>query len=251
MQVLIKSAKIIDPNSPHNGKIQDVLIENGIITDIKAKIPSAGIKRVVEANDLHLSPGWFDMQANFCDPGFEHKEDLQSGMQAAAQGGFTGVCVMPATNPPLHSKSQIEYVVNACKNNLVDVYPAGCLTQNSEGKEMTEMHDMKQAGAIAFTDYKNSIKDSGLIVRLLQYAENTDSLIISHCEDKSLTAGGQINEGETATHLGLKGIPALAEELMIQRSKLMVVIQHTLTIIINMVTSYILLLLLEDIISPF
>jgi dihydroorotase len=218
MIYLIKNAKLVDPNSPQNGKRVDILVENGIITQIAANIRTDKAVKVIEHENLHASPGWFDMQANFCDPGFEHKEDLQSGMQAAAQGGFTGVCIMPGTNPPLQSKAQIDYVVNACKNNLVDVFPAGCLTQNSEGKEMTEQFDMKQAGAIAFTDYKNAIKDAGLIVRLLQYAENTGSLIITHCEDKSLSAGGQMNESETSTHLGLKGIPALAEELMVQRN---------------------------------
>jgi len=218
MNYLIKNAKVVDANSPHNTKRVDILVEQDTITQIGANIKTDKNVKVIEQENLHASPGWFDMQANFCDPGFEHKEDLQSGMQAAAQGGFTGVCIMPATNPPLHSKSQIEYVVNACKNNLVDVFPAGCLTQSSDGKEMTEMFDMKQAGAVAFTDYKNSIKDSGLLVRLLQYAENTNSLIITHCEDKGLTGGGQMNEGETATHLGLKGIPALAEELMVQRN---------------------------------
>ncbi|HEX7415083.1 MAG TPA: dihydroorotase, partial [Bacteroidia bacterium] len=218
MNYLIKNARVVDPNSPHNGKQVDILVEQDCITQIAASIKADKNVKLIEGENLHASPGWFDMQANFCDPGFEHREDLQSGMRAAAQGGFTGVCIMPATNPPLHSKAQIEYVVNACAANLVDVFPAGCLTQSSEGKEMSEMHDMKQAGAVAFTDYKNSIKDAGLFVRLLQYAENTDSLIIAHCEDKSLTAGGQMNEGETSTHLGLKGIPALAEELLIQRN---------------------------------
>ncbi|HKC69265.1 MAG TPA: dihydroorotase [Bacteroidia bacterium] len=218
MNYLIKNAKVVDANSPHNNKRVDILVEQDTITQIGANIKTDKNVKVIEQENLHASPGWFDMQANFCDPGFEHREDLQSGMQAAAQGGFTGVCIMPNTNPPMHGKSQIEYVVNACKNNLVDVYPAGCLTHNSDGKEMTEMFDMKQAGAIAFTDYKNSIKDSGLLVRLLQYAENTNSLIITHCEDKGLTAGGQMNEGEAATQLGLKGIPALAEELMVQRN---------------------------------
>jgi dihydroorotase len=216
--ILIKNAKVIDPNSPHNGKTFDILIENGNIVQINKDIKADKSVKIIEHNNLHLSPGWFDMQANFCDPGYEYKEDLQSGMRAAAQGGFTGVCVMPATNPPLHTKSQIEYVINSCKNNLVDVFPAGCLTQNSDGKEMTEMHDMKQAGAVAFTDFKSSIEDSGLLVRLLQYAQNTNTLIITHCEEESLTAGGQMNEGVTSTHLGLKGMPALAEELVVQRN---------------------------------
>jgi dihydroorotase len=215
---LIKNAKVVDPNSPHKNKTVDILIENGNITQIGKDLKADKSAKVIEHENMHVSPGWFDMQANFCDPGYEFREDLQSGMRAAAQGGFTGVCVMPATNPPLQTKSQIEYVVNTCKNNAVDVYPAGCLTQNSEGKEMTEMYDMKKAGAIAFTDFKHSIEDSGLLVRLLQYAQNTNTLIITHCEEESLTAGGQMNEGETSTHLGLKGMPALAEELVVQRN---------------------------------
>jgi len=215
---LIKNAKVVDPNSPHKGKTVDILIEQGNIAQIGKDIKADKNIKIIEHENLYVSPGWFDMQANFCDPGFEYKEDLQSGMRAAAQGGFTGVCVMPATNPPLNTKSQIEYVINSCKNNVVDVFPAGCLTQNSEGKEMTEMYDMKQAGAIAFTDFKSPVKNSGLLVRLLQYAQNTNTLIITHCEEESLTAGGQMNEGETSTLLGLKGIPALAEELMVQRN---------------------------------
>lgn len=216
--ILIKNAKVVDPNSPHKNKTVDILIESGTITQIGKDLKADKSAKIVEHENLHVSPGWFDMQANFCDPGYEFKEDLQSGMRAAAQGGFTGVCVMPATNPPLHTKSQIEYVVNSCKNNVVDVYPAGCLTQHSAGKEMTEMFDMKQAGAIAFTDFKHSIDDSGLLVRLLQYAQNTNTLIITHCEEESLTAGGQMNEGVTSTHLGLKGMPAIAEELVVQRN---------------------------------
>ncbi len=218
MSYLIKNVKVVDPNSPHNKKTVDILIEGGVITGIGANLKADKNARVLEQENLHASPGWFDMQANFCDPGHEYKEDLQSGMRAAAQGGFTGVCVMPATNPPLHTKSQIEYVVNSCRNNVVDVYPAGCLTQSSEGKEMTEMYDMKQAGAIAFSDYKNSIRDSGLLVRLLQYSQDTGTVVITHCEEQSLTAGGQMNEGEVSTHMGLKGMPALAEELMVQRN---------------------------------
>jgi len=218
MSYLIKNVKVVDPNSPHNKKTVDILVEGGLIAEIGTNLKADKNARVVEQDNLYVSPGWFDMQAHFCDPGHEYKEDLQSGMRAAAQGGFTGVCVMPATNPPLHTKSQVEYVVNSCRNNVVDVYPAGSLTQNCEGKEMTEMYDMKQAGAVAFSDFKNSIKDAGLLVRLLQYAQNTNTLVITHCEEKSLTAGGQMNEGETSTHMGLKGMPALAEELMVQRN---------------------------------
>ena len=218
MSYLIKNVKVVDPQSPHNRKTVDIFIEHGVIAAIGTNIRGTGNARVIEQDNLCVSPGWFDMQAHFCDPGFEYKEDLQSGMRAAAQGGFTGVCVMPATNPPVHSKSQVEYIINSCRNNVVDVHPAGALTQQCEGREMTEMYDMKQAGAVAFTDFKNSIKDSGLLVRLLQYADNTGTLVIAHCEEQSLTAGGQMNEGEVSTHMGLKGMPGLAEELMVQRN---------------------------------
>src|SRR5580698_8203481 len=146
MDMLIKSAKIIDPNSPHNGKEMDVLIENGTITEIKTKIPAGGIKKVIEANDLHLSPGWFDMQANFCDPGFEYKEDLLSGIKAAASGGFTGVAVVPSTHPPLYSKTQIEYIINKTSGQIVDVYPIGTISHRLEGKDIAEMYDMKLSG---------------------------------------------------------------------------------------------------------
>lgn len=218
MSYLLKNVKIVDPNSPHNRKTVDIFVEHGVIAEIGAHVKGDKNARVIDQDNLCVSPGWFDMQAHFCDPGFEYKEDLQSGMRAAAQGGFTGVCVMPATNPPVHTKSQVEYIINSSRNNVVDVYPAGSLTQHCEGKEMTEMYDMKQAGAVAFSDFKNSIKDSGLLVRLLQYAQNTGTLVIAHCEEKSLTAGGQMNEGEVSTHMGLKGMPALAEELMVQRN---------------------------------
>ncbi len=217
MNVLIKQAKVICKQSSFHNKTVDILIENGNITQIKKSISHADVK-IIEHDNLLVSIGWLDMQANLCDPGFEFKEDMESGLKAAAAGGFTGVCIMSGTNPPLHSKSQIEYVINRGKNNLVDVFPVGTLSQNQEGKDLSEMYDMKLAGAVAFSDYKCPVADAGLILRALQYAANINSLIIAHCDDKSISAGGQMNEGETSTSLGLKGIPGLAEELMLQRN---------------------------------
>src|SRR3990170_4932629 len=128
MNLLIKAAKVTDNNSPFNGKTVDIRIENGIIKDIKPKLSAEKNEKVVEAKNLHASPGWFDMQANFRDPGFEYKEDLISGSKAAAAGGFTGVAVMPSTNPPVHSKAEVEYIKNKTKNNLVDVFPVGAIS---------------------------------------------------------------------------------------------------------------------------
>lgn len=218
MNLLIKQATVVDSTSAHNGRVVDILIEKGVITQIKKSItPEKGIK-TIDAEGLHVSTGWVDMQVNFCDPGYEHKETLANGLKAAAKGGYTAVCVMSGTNPPLHNKAQIDYVVNRTKENLVDVYPVGTLSHDQEGKDLSEMYDMKLSGAIAFSDYKKSIKDAGLILRALQYSTNINSFIITHCDDKTISHGGQMNEGVIATKLGLKGMPALAEEIMLQRN---------------------------------
>ncbi len=218
MNLLIKQATVIDSTSPHNGRVVDILIEKGVITQIKKSIvPEKGIK-TIEAEGLHVSAGWLDMQVNFCDPGYEHKETLSNGLKSAAKGGFTSVCLMSGTNPPLHNKAQIEYVANRAKDNLVDVLPIGTLSHNQEGKDLSEMYDMKISGAVAFSDYKKSTKDAGLILRALQYSQNINSFIITHCDDKTISHDGLVNEGVTSTKLGLKGIPALAEEIMLQRN---------------------------------
>lgn len=217
MDIVIKSAKIVDPNSPHNGKVMDVLIENGAITDIKAKIPAVGIKKVVEGKDLHLSPGWFDMQVNMCDPGFEYKEDLSSGIKAAIAGGFTGVAVVPSTNPPLHSKTQIEYILNKTAGQIVDLYPIGAISHKLEGKDLSEMYDMKLSGAVAFTDDIHPVMSAGLLHRALLYTKSFGGLIISRCNDTSLATGLCVNEGTVSVMLGLKGEPSIAEEIMVTR----------------------------------
>lgn len=218
MNILIKSAHIIDSKSPYNGKVMDVLIENGIIRSIKSKIVPQKNVKVIEAKDLYLSAGWLDMQVNFCDPGFEHKEDLNSGIGAAISGGYTGVAVVSSTNPPIHSKGDVQYIKNKTINSIVDVYPIGTVSYRQEGKDISEMYDMQQAGAVAFSDDKKSISDAGLLMRALLYSQNFGSLIITHCDEKSISLDGKMNEGTTSTLLGLKGIPALAEELMVGRN---------------------------------
>src|SRR6185312_8341522 len=167
MNLLIQSAKIIDPASPHNGKVMDILIENGKITEIKKSIPPAGIKKVVNAEGLHVSPGWFDMQADFCDPGNEHKENLTSGIKAAAKGGFTGVAVVPSTSPAIYSKSQVEYIIGKTTGQIVDVHPIGTISHKLEGKDLAEIYDMKECGAVAFTDDIHPVMNAGLMHRAL------------------------------------------------------------------------------------
>lgn len=218
MSILIKQAKIVDTKSPFFGKKVDVLVERGIISEIKSNIKTDKNVKVIEGEDLFLSQGWIDMQANFNDPGFEHKEDIQTGLKSAANGGYTGVCVVSGTNPPLHNKAQIEYVLNRSKENLVDVFPVGTISHNKDGKDLSEMYDMKIAGAVAYSDYKRPVKDAGLLMRALQYSKNIGSLLMTHADEKSISHDGQMNEGVISTRLGLKGIPALAEEIMVQRN---------------------------------
>jgi len=171
MNLLIQSAKIIDPNSPHNGKIMDILIEGGVITEIKKSINPKGVKKVIAHKDLCVSPGWFDMQAHFCDPGYEYKESIESGIKAAAKGGFTGVALSPATHPTVYSKSQVEYITSKGAGKIVDVHPMGTISHKMEGSELSEMYDMKMSGAVAFTDDLSPVMNAGLMERALMYLE--------------------------------------------------------------------------------
>lgn len=218
MNILIKQAKVYDESSAFHLKTVDILIEGGLITEIKKSISVKSGYKIIEEQGLAISQGWMDMQVVSCDPGFEHKEDLESLVKSAAAGGYTAVCVHNYNQPALHNKTQIEYILNKTQNKIVDVYPFGTITVNAAGKELAEMYDMKLSGALAFSDYKHPIKDAGMMMRALQYAANINSFISVHCNDESISGSGQMNEGETSTTLGLKGIPALAEELMLQRN---------------------------------
>jgi dihydroorotase len=217
MNVLIQDALIIDPSSPHHNQRADVLIENGTISKI-GKGLSAGKAQTVKGENLHLSPGWMDLHAHLRDPGFEYKETIESGAAAAAAGGFTAVMAMPDTHPPVQTKSGVEYIIRRSKELPVDIFPAGALSQDLGGKEMAELYDMHLAGAKGFTDAGHPVTHAGLLVRALMYANNFGGKIHVRCDEKSISHGGQMHEGPVSTSLGLKGIPALAEELMIARN---------------------------------
>jgi len=215
MNILIKQACIVDPTSSFNGQITDIFIENGIIKQM-GKV-SLSADKEINIKGLHVSPGWMDVFSNFADPGYEFKESLETGAQAAAAGGYTDVIVIPNTNPVIHNKANIEYIIQKSRSLPVNIYPAGAITKNAEGKELAEMFDMQISGAIAFTDGVNSVQSSGLLLKALQYVKAFDGIIIQLPDDKSINPQGLMNEGIISTQLGLPGKPAMAEELVIAR----------------------------------
>jgi dihydroorotase len=216
-KTLLKSATILDPGSAYKGKKADVLVSDGMITEIGQGIAVTEDVLVVDADEKFLSAGFFDLNVNFGEPGYETREDLESGSAAAAAGGFTGVAVHPNTQPPIHSKAEVSYIINQTKGNLVDIYPVGSISRKREGSDLAELYDMKHAGAVAFTDGDHPVTDSGLMSRALLYAKGFNGLVFSCPEDQSIAGKGKMNEGVISTYLGMKGIPSLAEEVMISR----------------------------------
>jgi dihydroorotase len=216
MTILIKQALIVDPASPFNGQTTDIFIENGIIKQMGKKL-SVKADKEISIEGLHVSPGWMDVFANFADPGYEFKETLETGAAAAAAGGYTDVMIIPNTNPVIHSKSNVEYIVQRSKTLPVNIHPIGAITKNVEGKELAEMYDMYASGAIAFGDGLNSVQSSGLLVKALQYVKAFDGTIIQLPDDKTINPQGLMNEGIVSTQLGLPGKPTISEELVIKR----------------------------------
>ena len=216
MTILLRKARIQDPSSPFHQSIKDILIINGVISRIEDHIPESA-DTVVERDGLTISPGWVDIFSDFCDPGYEHKESLETGAMAAAAGGFTHVFLVPNTSPAIHSKSQVEYIIEKSRNLPASLHPIGAITKNAEGKELAEMYDMKLYEAVAFSDGLNSIQSAGLLIKALQYVKAINAVVIQLPDDRSIAPGGLMNEGIVSTRLGLPGKPAMAEEILVAR----------------------------------
>ncbi|HEU4471381.1 MAG TPA: dihydroorotase [Flavisolibacter sp.] len=215
MDILIRQARIIDPSSPFHQQTTDISIRNGMIAAIGQLEQGTG--ELIDIPGLCVSPGWTDIFSHFCDPGFEYRETLESGAAAAAEGGYTSVMVLPNTSPVVHNKAGIEYIVQRGRPLPVTVHPIAAVTRNTEGKELAEMYDMHESGAVAFSDGTCTIQSSGLLVKALQYVKAINRVIIQVPGDKSIGATGLVNEGIVSTRMGLPGKPAIAEELMIIR----------------------------------
>ncbi|MFC5269550.1 dihydroorotase [Adhaeribacter terreus] len=215
MDILFKNVKVYAPNSPFHLQTLSLHIQQGKISTIGTENEQA--ESVIEADGLWVSAGWFDMHAEITDPGFEHKEDTVSAANAAAAGGFTEMLCFANTEPLLQTKNALQSLKQQTKNLPVTFHAVGGATMNGEGKDLTEILDMQMHGAVAFSDGNIGIQQAEVVLKALQYLQISDGLLINRAEHVKLNDRGQMHEGIVSTRLGLKGMPALAEELQLTR----------------------------------
>ena len=216
MKYLIKNCKVIHRSSKFHGKYVDILIDKGVISDIGSKL-SAPNATIIEGNELHASIGWMDIGTHLGEPGYEQRETFESLAQAAKCGGYTDLVSMPKSIPTIQSKAQIKNIISAGQAFGIDIHPLGALSQDSKGENISELIDMHNAGAVAFTDGLIPVEKSGLLLRALQYVKMFDGIVMHHPDDTSLANENLIHEGDVSTSLGMKGSPSLAENLMLYR----------------------------------
>lgn len=217
-EAILRQVKVVDPGGPHHDSDADLLIRDGRIARIGQRLPKGPAE--LRLPGLHVSTGWLDLRADFRDPGEEWKQGIANGLDAAAAGGFTAVCVMPGTTPPTDARTGVEYLLRKAAGHAVRLLPAAALTKGLHGKQLAELHDLRTAGAVAFTDDAAPIRNSRLMLLALQYAAHLpDAAAPVMClpADPDLVHGGIMHEGVHSALLGLRGMPALAEELQLAR----------------------------------
>lgn len=217
MNVLLRSARIIDNKSKFHKKKMDILIKNGVISDIAKHIDLPRNCKEIKLKNLHVSDGWFDTSVSLGEPGYEERENIEHGLSVASRSGFTKVAINPNTLPLIDNKSAVEFLIQKSVDSPVDVFPIANLTQGAAGKEMAELFDMKNSGAIAFGDYNKPIENANLLKIALLYTQNFDGIVLSFPQDAGIGTHGFVNESENTTRLGLNSIPNLSEELQISR----------------------------------
>jgi len=217
MNILLRSARIIDSNSKYHNQKMDILIKNGTISDIAKKLELPENCKEIQLKNLHVSNGWFDTSVSLGEPGYEERENIKHGLEVAGRSGFTKVALNPNTQPLVDNKSAVEFLIQKSRTSPVDLFPIANLTQGARGKEMAELFDMKNSGAIAFGDYNKSVENANLLKIALLYAQNFEGIVMSFPQDAGIGAHGLVNESENTTRLGLNSIPNLSEELQITR----------------------------------
>lgn len=217
MKLLIKNGRVVDPASGTDA-VLDILLAGGKIAEIKARIESRD-ERTVDASGLVVAPGFIDMHVHLREPGYEHKETIRTGSCAAARGGFTSICCMPNTNPVNDCRAVTESILaEAGRNAPVRVFPIAAVTQGQKGMEFTDMADLADAGAVAFSDDGYPVGNSRIMRRAMERGRSLNRLVIDHCEDRDLAAGGSMHEGSQSRLLNIKGIPSSSEEILVRRN---------------------------------
>jgi dihydroorotase len=215
--LLIRGGRIIDP-SQEIDKTADLLIKDGKVLWLGEGNPPEEDYAILNAEGLIVCPGFIDLHCHLRQPGYEEKETIASGTWAAARGGFTTVCCMPNTNPPLDNGDMLNYVRTvAAREGIIRVFPIGCVTVGRKGEELADLNEMEMNGAVAFSDDGSPVSRPEIMRQALEYSRDFSRPIIDHCEDTSLTKGGHINEGVVSLEMGLHGMPAKAEELIVKR----------------------------------
>ena len=217
MSILLKSATVVDQQSKYHLKKCDILIEKGIISKIASSIPAQKNMQVISRHNLHVSRGWFDSGVCFGEPGFEERENIKNGLKTAALSGFTAVALNTNTYPVPDNKGAIRFLKTVAHNHGVTLLPNGCLTQKAKGEDLAELFDMQGEGALSFYDYKKPIANPNLLKIALQYTQSFNGLVQSYPCEKAIAPKGMVNEHLSATLLGLKAIPSLAESLQVAR----------------------------------
>lgn len=224
MNIILKNGTLIDPVSGKDENLDFILID-GRIEKIGKKLTADKTYQVLDLRGKILAPGLIDMHVHLREPGYEHKETIETGCYSAAAGGFTAVCCMPNTNPAIDDESVARYVREKGKqvcDGIVDVYPIAAVTKGRKGEELSPMAELVQAGAVGFSDDGSPVVSAEIMRRALEYSSMYDMPIIQHAEESTMTQGGNMNEGLMSTRLGLRGIPSVAEELMVARDLILV-----------------------------
>ncbi|MEL0299380.1 MAG: dihydroorotase [Flavobacteriaceae bacterium] len=216
MKILLRNAVFVAPNQALHFQQRDILIEEGIITQIDTQIADKDA-RCIQSKNLHVSVGWFDPHVSFGEPGYEERETMANGLEVAAHSGFTALGINPDTDPLIDTHSDVSHLYKLGATALTQLHPIGCLTTGAQGQKMASLYDMHLAGAVAFGDYKKSIQNANLLKIALEYVQSFNGLLLSHPSNMDLEQNGVVHEGEASTRLGLKGIPRIAESVQIAR----------------------------------
>lgn len=215
-RLLLRQVHVIDPGGPAHGQDVDVLVEGGRVMRIGQRLAKGDALEVRRAG-LHASPGWIDLRAHFREPGEETKEGVTNGLDAAAAGGFTAVAVLPSTRPVIDDSSRVEHLLRRSEGHAVRLMPLGALSKGLSGRQLAELYDMHRAGAVAFTDDQEPLRDPRLLLLALQYVSVFGGTVITYPQDPDLLGQGQMHEGPLSARLGMRGVAPLAEQVRLGR----------------------------------